>query len=194
MTKYIKGKDGKFVGSIGDGKTNVPTAAPNISSHNSSDDSSTLADSTSVAWSKYQEQTSEAVTRPYGPINEVWARFALTMGECHNLAIATHRETGLPLIAFSPWSEEGSGTTGTLVHVGVLTKDGYILDGHGVTERRSLEEDGQFEGTVLKNEEELLAWIEQDTSYGTGEWLPVRPDEFKGYAEDLLKEHGEMVE
>jgi len=26
MTKYIKGKDGKFAGSIGDGKTNVPTA------------------------------------------------------------------------------------------------------------------------------------------------------------------------
>lgn len=25
MTKYIKGKDGKFAGSIGDGKTNVPT-------------------------------------------------------------------------------------------------------------------------------------------------------------------------
>lgn len=31
MTKYIKGKDGKFAGSIGDGKTNVPTAAPKIS-------------------------------------------------------------------------------------------------------------------------------------------------------------------
>jgi len=28
MTKYIKGKDGKFAGSIGDGKTNVPTPAP----------------------------------------------------------------------------------------------------------------------------------------------------------------------
>lgn len=31
MTKYIKGKDGKFAGSIGDGKTNVPTPAPKIS-------------------------------------------------------------------------------------------------------------------------------------------------------------------
>lgn len=28
MTKYIKSKDGKFAGSIGDGKTNVPSAAP----------------------------------------------------------------------------------------------------------------------------------------------------------------------
>jgi len=28
MTKYIKGKDGKFQGSIGSGKTSVPTAAP----------------------------------------------------------------------------------------------------------------------------------------------------------------------
>lgn len=31
MTKYIKGKDGKFAGSIGDGKTNIPTAAPKVS-------------------------------------------------------------------------------------------------------------------------------------------------------------------
>lgn len=30
MTKYIKGKDGKFKGSIGDGKTNVPTSAPRM--------------------------------------------------------------------------------------------------------------------------------------------------------------------
>lgn len=30
MTKYIKSKDGKFAGSIGDGKTNVPTAAPKL--------------------------------------------------------------------------------------------------------------------------------------------------------------------
>lgn len=28
MTKYIKGKDGKFAGSIGDGKATTPTAAP----------------------------------------------------------------------------------------------------------------------------------------------------------------------
>lgn len=28
MTTYIKGKDGKFAGSIGDGKTKIPTAAP----------------------------------------------------------------------------------------------------------------------------------------------------------------------
>jgi hypothetical protein len=28
MTKYVRGKDGKFAGSIGDGKTNLPTAAP----------------------------------------------------------------------------------------------------------------------------------------------------------------------
>lgn len=28
MAKYVKGKDGKFAGSIGDGKTKVPTAAP----------------------------------------------------------------------------------------------------------------------------------------------------------------------
>jgi hypothetical protein len=191
MTKYIKGKDGKFVGSIGDGKTKVPTAAPTISSQGSPEDSSSQIDSTSAAWSKYQEQTL-LETRAYGPINEVWARFALTMGECHNLAIAAHRETGLPLIAFSPWSEEDSGTTGTLVHVGVLTEDGYVLDGHGTTALRSLEEDGHFEGTVLENEEELLAWIEQDTSYGTGEWLPVRPEEFKGYVTDLLKEHEEV--
>lgn len=27
MAKYIKGKDGKFKGSIGDGKTRIPTAA-----------------------------------------------------------------------------------------------------------------------------------------------------------------------
>jgi hypothetical protein len=32
MTEYIKGKDGKFAGSIGDGKTHVPTAAPVIAS------------------------------------------------------------------------------------------------------------------------------------------------------------------
>lgn len=31
MTKYIKGKDGKFAGSIGDGKDKVPTAAPKVS-------------------------------------------------------------------------------------------------------------------------------------------------------------------
>lgn len=31
MTKYVKGKDGKFAGSIGDGKDNVPTAAPKVS-------------------------------------------------------------------------------------------------------------------------------------------------------------------
>ena len=28
MTKYVKGKDGKFAGSVGDGKTKVPTPAP----------------------------------------------------------------------------------------------------------------------------------------------------------------------
>lgn len=28
MTKYIKGKDGKFAGSIGDGKTSVPQTSP----------------------------------------------------------------------------------------------------------------------------------------------------------------------
>ena len=28
MTKYIQGKDGKMAGSIGDGKTNIPTAPP----------------------------------------------------------------------------------------------------------------------------------------------------------------------
>jgi hypothetical protein len=191
MTKYIKGKDGKFVGSIGDGKTKVPTPAQPISSKDSLSNETSTSDSTSAAWSKYQEQTI-LETRAYGPINEAWARFALTMGECHNLAIAAHRQTGLPLIAFSPWSEEGSGTTGTLVHVGVLTKEGFVLDGHGVTPLSSLEEDGHFEGVILENEEALLAWIKQDTSYGTGEWLPVRPDEFKGYVTDLLKEHEEV--
>lgn len=30
MTKYIQGKDGKFAGSIGDGKASVPTAAPSV--------------------------------------------------------------------------------------------------------------------------------------------------------------------
>ena len=30
MTKYIKGKDGKFAGSIGSGKTATPTSAPDI--------------------------------------------------------------------------------------------------------------------------------------------------------------------
>jgi hypothetical protein len=30
MAKYIKGKDGKFVGSIGAGKTNTPKAHPPI--------------------------------------------------------------------------------------------------------------------------------------------------------------------
>lgn len=30
MAHYVKGRDGKFAGSVGDGKTNVPTAAPAV--------------------------------------------------------------------------------------------------------------------------------------------------------------------
>ena len=30
MTKYVQRRDGKMAGSIGDGKNNVPTAAPTI--------------------------------------------------------------------------------------------------------------------------------------------------------------------
>lgn len=33
MTKYIKDKNGKFAGSIGDGKNDVPNSAPSITSH-----------------------------------------------------------------------------------------------------------------------------------------------------------------
>lgn len=50
MAKYIKGKDGKFAGSIGDGKTNVPTAAPRLTATAASQ--STMSDlGASTDWS-----------------------------------------------------------------------------------------------------------------------------------------------
>lgn len=60
MTKYIKGKDGKFKGSIGDGKSNVPTTTPNISSYasgNSLAASSAPVDAAYAAFLKKKEQS-----------------------------------------------------------------------------------------------------------------------------------------
>lgn len=186
MMKYIQGKDGKMRGSVPTANR-APSPAPEIRIQSSSQTDS--KEQIAHSWDKYSEQHS---TLPYGPLKETRARLALTMGECHNLAIAVHRETGWPLIAFSPWSEDGPGTTGVLTHVAVLTPDKYVIDGHGATPLNWSEEQGEYEGQVLESEKDLNSWIEQDTSLGSGDWLPLRPDEFTGYVAALMAEYEEV--
>lgn len=206
MTQYIKGKNGKFAGSIGDGKTNIPTPAPvtvnrSGTCHQCESPEDTLSDEGlcagcfdtqeengyAQAWERYLASKVTTELLPCGPFHETRARLALTMGECHNLALAVHRKTGWPLIAFSPWNEDGPGTTGTLVHVGVLTPDGYVLDGHGANIQSWSEDQGEYEGVLLTGEEELTSWISSDVALGQGSWLPLRPEAFDGYLPAVLQ-------
>jgi hypothetical protein len=56
MTKYLKGKDGRFSGSIGDGKTHIPTTAPVVSTQNiSSREAEPSEISIEEQYSNYQE-------------------------------------------------------------------------------------------------------------------------------------------
>ena len=62
MTKYIKGKDGKFAGSIGDGKSKTPTTAPAaISVPVSDDDPAETAEIVDTMYEQYRNARKEAV-------------------------------------------------------------------------------------------------------------------------------------
>jgi hypothetical protein len=235
MARPIRSKDGTFAGSVGDGKTRVPTPAQrsqairrrcsNCAEPTSDyivrrldigeiefycgaceDDETQISASlahASNAWRQRQTRltttdapetpsaptTPDTAGLPYGPFSETRARLALTMGECHNLAIAVHRQTGWPLIAFSPWHEEEPGTTGVLTHVAVLSPDEYVLDGHGATELDWAQHQSEQDGQVLKDESELHQWLVRDTDANVSEWLPIRPDAFTGYVPAVLAEY-----
>lgn len=67
MTKYIKNKDGKFAGSIGSGKTSVPTTAPTAPV--AAAPAETSAVDVQAVYSQYQS-TAHAPT--HVPMDNVW--------------------------------------------------------------------------------------------------------------------------
>lgn len=88
MTRYIKDDSGKFAGSIGDGATNVPTAAPDIflpaTAANTEDATSQAIHQAYAAFSRRQEnpfvpdfadpETTDAVLKKIDKIGERFSR------------------------------------------------------------------------------------------------------------------------
>jgi hypothetical protein len=119
MAKYVKDKHGKFAGSIGDGKTQVPTAAPRIPGEDPSANNVTatepfnldasLAELT-ARWNANRTDPNKITvqdvngfprTVTFGTI-DFDAVCLFTRGHCHSLALALHEATGHPIIAFRP--------------------------------------------------------------------------------------------
>jgi hypothetical protein len=115
MAKYVKGRDGKFLGSIGAGKTRIPTAAPNTPSRQdafANDHAkfmASLAELTAEFNARHTDPNTVTVqditgfprTITYG-IVDFDAECLFTRGHCHSLALAMHKATGHPIIAFRP--------------------------------------------------------------------------------------------
>jgi hypothetical protein len=194
MAQHIQGEDGKMAGSIGNGKNSIPTprnleTALPVTLQPLNTPTQTV-DATYARFTDSQTSPANpAPELPYGPLGELRAKWALTMGECHNLALAVHEHTGWPLIGFSPWLEDDHGTTGILTHVAVLTPDGYVLDGHGVTPVGHAEENLESDHTVINSIKDLETWMAADTINGSSEWLPTRPADFTGYVPQILAQY-----
>lgn len=124
MAKYVRANDGTFAGSIGDGKTRVPKAAPKVPLAAKPKETVHLIDA--------QGQSADIAV---GDLNAA-SRF-LTGGNCHSFAAALHAKTSFPIVAFYrdsriAWEDDEDEDEGDHVHhFAVLSPDGYIIDGEG---------------------------------------------------------------
>jgi hypothetical protein len=165
MGTHIRGRDGKFAGSIGDGKTRLPTAAPY-----------TLALPAQPSADRVILLDSDGHERTVTVGNLDSARRVLTAGQCHSFAAALHYATGFPIVGFTGghYIDEDD-DDGHMSHFAVLSPDGYVIDGDGVVALETLvartgwaiEEIGDT--THLR---EALGW---DTQQYDRVWAPLNP-------------------
>lgn len=78
MTKYIKDKTGKFAGSIGDGKTNIPTAPDALLK------AGELIDADNTAYAQGLNDLSDGL----GQVAEAWNNFERAARENHEARVA----------------------------------------------------------------------------------------------------------
>lgn len=153
--RYVKGKDGKFLGSIGDGKTNVPTSAPKVQPAKTKEPS-TPQQSIADYWNNFDHEAfsrrmtaaektitlksawGEDVQLENGIFNED-AEYVFSEGHCHSFALALHEHTNLPLIGRIPIVDEDADEDDLwdpnmkyLNHVAVMTDENTVLDANGI--------------------------------------------------------------
>ena len=117
------------------------------------------------------------------------ARDVLTAGQCHNLAAALHQETGWPIVAFfRDFDTDDDETDDNVKHYGVLTPDGYLLDGDGAIPLRDFQDrTGLTETETLPpGLDELADHITWDTTTYARTWHPLSPDTVRSYVEPVL--------
>jgi hypothetical protein len=110
MPRYIKRKNGKMAGSIGDGKSQVPTASTIYTLENSPEPHGSriadvfkryLAAHPSPAPITLIDTWDNEVTITAGQLDDD-AIYIFTNGHCHSFALAAHEATGLPMMGLQP--------------------------------------------------------------------------------------------
>lgn len=134
MVRYIKERDGKLAGSIGNGKTKFPTVGFSKPQTEAMVSSKTIL--TNVYRNSVEPETDDTLFTEH---NKTLYKY----GTCYKLAHELHKiakEKGLNwrLVAVTPnhWDLQNH-----WVHFGVITEDGAFLDIDGASRRRQNLED-----------------------------------------------------
>jgi hypothetical protein len=112
VARYLKGKDGKLAGSIGDGKHKTPTSMPAAPAAHP-DLPERTNNPVAEAFRKYLatqpagaritliDTCENEVDITAGQLDED-AIYIFTNGHCHSFALAAHEATGLPMMGLQP--------------------------------------------------------------------------------------------
>lgn len=184
-------------GRFAPGPVTVPTPAPTRTRH----PEITPAAAPSIA-EHYQAYRTRAVPEPVTlldadgqphtvtPGDLDTARHVLTAGQCHNLAAALHQETGWPIVAFfRDFDTDDDETEDNVKHYGVLTPDGYLLDGDGAIPLQDFQDlTGLTETEQLPaGLDELTQHINWDTTTYDRTWHPLNPDAVRSFVAPVLQ-------
>lgn len=206
MGRYLQGKDGKMAGSIGDGKDKVPTAAPmkaqpkpvtedpNAASRVAAYYEALKAPRSTAPAGRVTLVNTDGVVEEYDAGDLDSASHFLTNGNCHSVAAALHRVTGYPIVLFYSdgfdIDEDDEEDQEHIRHVGVLTPDGYLLDGDGAMKLTTVMARCGWDSEVIAGGiEELEERIKVDTIQHEREWSELDPDNVASFAGPILGEY-----
>ena len=131
------------------------------------------------------------------------AKFALTNGNCHSLAVALHLETGFPIVAFFPneadvddvddeWYDEGYSER--VQHFAVLSPEGIVLDGDGAQPLDEVVDRTLWEADEDWTIDRLIAQIDEENQQEDVSWFPLNPDGVSSFVQPILSAYNNFVQ
>jgi hypothetical protein len=204
MGRYLQGADGRMVGSIGDGKDKTPVAIPAPAQPRTGPQDAAAADRVAAYYEALKNPKPPtglvALENTSGQIQEFEpgvlthrVAFFLTSGNCHSFAAALHEETGYPIVIFYSDGtleddQDEDDESDHIRHVGVLTPDGYLLDGDGAMKLTTVMERCGWESQVLVGGVgELSETLEIDSIRHGRDWQPLDPEKVASFVSPILE-------